>query len=78
MLGLTFACALLAAGRIGFVLPLAIALGTTFVAAVLIGVRFVQSRTPGAGKWIENWSGVWTLVLYLSLGPVPLLWREIG
>ena len=78
VLGLTFACAFLAAGRIGFVWPLAIALGLTFGAAALIGVGFLRRQTPGAGNWIENWSGVWTLVLYLSLGPVPLLLRELG
>ena len=78
VLGLALGCACLAARHIDFVPPLAIALGTTFGAAVLIGVRFLRSQTPGSGKWIENWSGVWTLVLYLSLGPAPLLWREIG
>ena len=78
VLGLTFACAFQASRRIGFALPLAIVLGLTFGAAVLVGVRFLRRQTPGAGGWIENWSGVWTLVLYLSLGPAPLLWREIG
>ena len=78
VLGLSFVCALLAAGRIGFGLPLAIALGATFAAAVLIGLRFLRHQTAGAGTWIENWSGVWTLVLYLGLGPAPLLWRELG
>ena len=78
VLGLTFACAFLAARRIGFVLPLSIALGMVFGAAVLIGIGFLRRPTPGAGSWIENWSGVWTLVLYLSLGPVPLLLREFG
>ena len=78
VLGLALGCACLAARHIDFVPPLAIALGTTFGAAVLIGVRFLRSQTPGSGQWIENWSGVWTLVLYLSLGPAPLLWREIG
>ena len=78
VMGLTLVCACLAARRIGFFLPLAIALGATFAAAVLIGVRFLRRQTPGAGNWIENWSGVWTLVLYLSLGPAPLLWRELA
>ncbi len=78
VMGLALVCACLAARRIGFFLPLAIALGATFAAAVLIGIRFLRQQTPGAGNWIENWSGVWTLVLYLSLGPAPLLWREMG
>ena len=78
VMGLALVCACLAARRIGFFLPITIALGTTFAAAVLIGIRFLRQQTPGAGKWIENWSGAWTLVLYLSLGPAPLLWREMG
>ena len=78
VLALTFVCALQASRRIGFALPLTIVLGLAFGAAVLVGVRFLRRQTPGAGGWIENWSGVWTLVLYLSLGPAPLLWRELG
>ena len=77
-LGLTFLCGCLAAGRIGFVLPVAIVLGATLGAAALIGVRFSRRQTPRAGNWIENWSGVWTLMLYMSMGPAPLLWREFA
>ena len=78
MLGLTLLCACGAARRIGFVLPIAAVLGAAFGAALLIGARFQYHQTPGAGRSIENWSGAWTLVLYLSLGPAPLLWREFG
>ncbi len=76
--GLAFGCACLAAGEIDFFPPLAMALGISFGGAVLVGVRFLRRQTPGAGSWVEAWSGVWTLVFYLSLGPAPLLWREIG
>ena len=78
VMGLALVCACLAARRIGFFLPLAIVLGATLAAAAVIGVRFLRQQTPGAGKWIENWSGIWTLVFYLSVGPAPLFWREIG
>ncbi len=78
VMGLALVCACLAASRIGFLLPLAIALGAAFAASALVGLRFLRRQTPGAGKWIENLSGVWTLVLYLSLGPAPLLLRELG
>ena len=77
VMGLALACACIAARRIGFFLPLAIVLGITLAGAVLVGLGFSRHQTPGAGKWIENWSGIWTLVLYLSLGPAPLLWREL-
>ena len=77
-LGFTFICACLAVRRIDFVAPFAITLGAAFGVAVLIGIRFLRRQTPGAGKWIENWAGIWTLALYLNLGPAPLLWREFG
>lgn len=77
VMGLALACACIAARRIGFFLPLVIILSLTLGGAVFIGICFLRRQTQGAGKWIENWSGVWTLVLYLSLGPVPLLWREL-
>lgn len=78
VLALTLGCACGAADRIDFVPPLAVALGAAFGAAVVIGVRFLRRPAPGAGKRVEIWSGIWTLVLYLSLAPAPLLWREIG
>ena len=78
VMGLTLACACIAARRIGFFLPLVIVLCLALVGAVLVGIRFLRRQTRGAGAWIETWSGVWTLVLYLSLGPAPLFWRELG
>ena len=78
VLVLALGCACLAAREIDFFPPLAIALGMSLGGAVLTGVRFLRRQTPGAGNRIEDWSGVWTLVFYLSLGPAPLLWREIG
>lgn len=78
VLGLTFLFAWLAAGRIGSALPVTAALVAALGAAAFIGARFLRLQTPGAGNWIENWSGVWTLVLYLSLGPAQLLWREFA
>ncbi len=77
VMGLTLACACIAAHRIDFFLPLAIVLSMTFGVAVFTGLSFLRRQTPQAGKWIENWSGVWTLVLYLSLGPAPLFLREL-
>ena len=77
VMGLTLACACMAARRIGFFLPLAIVLSMTLAGAVLAGFNFARRQRSRAGKWIENWSGIWTLVLYLSLGPAPLFWREM-
>ncbi len=44
----------------------------------LVAMRVVVRRTPGGGKAIEMVSGVWTLVMYLGVGAIPLaykLWR---
>src|SRR5262249_6891196 len=40
-------------------------------------LRAPAGRRPDAGgaKWIETASGLWTILMYLSLGAVPLLWR---
>ena len=76
--GLAFFSAYLAAGRIGFASQVAVSLGAVLLVGMLVGVRFLRRLTPGAGRWIEAWSGAWTLVLYLNLGPVPLLWRHFG
>ena len=43
-----------------------------------VAVRVMRRRTPGGGKAIEMASGVWTLVMYLGVGAIPLaykLWR---
>ena len=43
--------------------------------AVFAGRRFLRRATPGSGKPLELLSGLWTLVLYLSLGAIPLALR---
>lgn len=45
--------------------------------AVVLGLRFLRHPVPGSGKPIELISGLWTLVLYLSLGAIPLVLRLI-
>ena len=45
--------------------------------AIYAGWRFLRRPTPGSGKPLELLSGLWTLVLYLSLGAVPLALRLI-
>jgi 4-hydroxybenzoate polyprenyltransferase len=77
-LSATAALATVAAWRIDFLAPVAVVLGTLLVAAALVAWRFLRQAVPKRGKWIEAFSGVWTLLLYLSLGAVPLLWRWSG
>ncbi len=66
----TLACAVMAAARIGFALPVAAALATLFAAALSMMPRYLRGGLPG--KRIESITGLWTLALYLSLGQVPL------
>ena len=46
----------------------------------VVARRFIRQRNAaGAGKSIEVMAGVWTVLMYISLGAAPLaitLWRE--
>jgi 4-hydroxybenzoate polyprenyltransferase len=53
----------------------AAATGTLLLLAAIAAAAFLRQPVPGAGKRFELVSGVWTLVLYVSLGLVPLAWR---
>jgi len=44
-----------------------------FAGAVVIGMPFVRDPMAGAGKRFETYSGVWTLVMYFSVGILPLV-----
>jgi 4-hydroxybenzoate polyprenyltransferase len=71
----TATCAVLAAVQINFVIPVAVVLALLLLTAGLVAWRFLAEPTRQRSKRIENLSGIWTLLLYLSLGTVPLLWR---
>jgi 4-hydroxybenzoate polyprenyltransferase len=72
---LTAAWALTAAYQIDFLLPVAGVLCIMLLSAGWVAYRFVREPTAhGAGR-IERLSGIWTILMYLSLGGVPLLWR---
>jgi 4-hydroxybenzoate polyprenyltransferase len=67
----TMGCAVMAASAIGFAVPVAIALAVVMVVALWMLPSYVRGGL--AGKRIEAVSGLWTLVLYLMLGLVPLM-----
>ncbi|HEX2339431.1 MAG TPA: UbiA family prenyltransferase [Vicinamibacterales bacterium] len=70
-----------AAERLGTAAPTAVFLGALVAACVAIGVRFAKRPSAGGGKTIELMSGVWTLLMYLGLGAVPLtmaVWRTVA
>jgi 4-hydroxybenzoate polyprenyltransferase len=70
---LTYACALLAAYRIGFTVPVAIVLGVLLVFTARICWTFNREPTTSRSKLLELMAGIWTLALYLMLGAVPRL-----
>jgi 4-hydroxybenzoate polyprenyltransferase len=60
--------ATIAAISIGFALPIAVILGVAWITLVLLSRPMLDARIPG--KRLELLAGLWTLVLYLSLGPL--------
>ncbi len=68
------------AGRLVGVGATVAALGAVTIAvAIVVGRRFVARPMAGAGKTFEVMAGVWTLVMYLSVGILPLAlawWRR--
>jgi 4-hydroxybenzoate polyprenyltransferase len=75
MMTTTAALAVAAAKGIQFEVPAAVLLGASVIAAGMLGARFLSAETAGYGKYIETMAGVWSLVLYLSLGIIPIALR---
>ena len=71
---LTAACGLMAALKTGFALPVMILFLILILLAVLLGVKFVRRPSAKLGKAIENFSGIWTILMYTSLGLIPVTW----
>jgi 4-hydroxybenzoate polyprenyltransferase len=71
----TAGCALTAATEVGFVVPVACLLTVLLLTAAFFGWQFTSDPDSRRAKRIETLSGIWTLLMYLSLGAVPLLWR---
>jgi len=74
-LSLTAICAVLAALEINFVVPVAGILLVLFLLAAIISFRFLQQPVRKRAKLFELMAGVWTLLMYLSLGAIPVLIR---
>lgn len=73
VLGASLGCGLLVIQAIGGVDVLAVPLaaGAAFTAALTLAA--VRDEAPGRGRWIETASGLWTLALYTTIGPLALL-----
>ncbi len=51
----------------------AITLLTTIVIATILVISFSRTRAVRYGRWFRKRSGIWTILLYLTLGAIPLL-----
>jgi 4-hydroxybenzoate polyprenyltransferase len=71
VMAVTLAFACLVALRLHVVTAIGSILCAGFIGGLLVGVWFLRDSRPGRGKWIERYSGLWTLMLYLSLGVLP-------
>ncbi len=67
----------MAASRTGFALAEALLFLALLAGAATIVVSFLRQPVAGRGKWIETFSGTWTLLVYLSLGALPLVWQLV-
>lgn len=61
-----------ASRQIGSQSAMLVVLAVVATMACASAFRFLRSSEPGAGRSIELMSGVWTVVMYLSLGVIPL------
>ena len=68
----------IAASRIGFGRPVLWLLGLLLTAATSLALLFLRDPKTWRGRWFEAMSGIWSLLMYLSLGAVPLLLRLFG
>lgn len=78
MMAVAWAVACVAAAKIHFAAPVAAILVCALAAAAVISARFLRTERSGAGKRLETMAGVWSLVLYLSLGVLPLAFQYWG
>lgn len=71
----TAAFAFVASWQIDFFVPVSGLLVFLLIVAGLIAGRFLRQPDAKRAKMIETASGLWTILMYLSLGAVPLLVR---
>jgi 4-hydroxybenzoate polyprenyltransferase len=72
---LTATCAAMTAHLVDFLIPAAILLVLLLAVAGWLAARFLGRLETGRAKAIEVFSGIWTLLMYLSLGAAPMAWR---
>jgi 4-hydroxybenzoate polyprenyltransferase len=72
---LTAISAWLAAREIDFAGPVGGLLIALLIAAIAIALRFLRDPQTHRASQIETMSGIWTILMYLSIGAAPLLIR---
>jgi 4-hydroxybenzoate polyprenyltransferase len=75
MMTATAALACVAARNIHFMLPVLLILAAVIAGSAVLAAGFLRSLASGAGKRIETMAGIWSLLLYLSLGVLPIALR---
>jgi 4-hydroxybenzoate polyprenyltransferase len=76
LMACTAGCAYISALRIEFARPVLVLLVILYCAAVGAGFYFLRGAVPKRGKLIETMAGAWSLLMYLSLGFVPMIVRQ--
>ncbi|MBD2459434.1 UbiA family prenyltransferase [Oscillatoria sp. FACHB-1407] len=67
----------IAAMHVRFTIPVILLMLLLLTIAVFVAWRFMVRPTTQSAKWVEQVSGVWSLVVYLSLGLLPLILRNV-
>ncbi|MBV9759376.1 MAG: UbiA family prenyltransferase [Acidobacteriaceae bacterium] len=74
---LTGACAWQAARIVHFGGALLGLVSLLLASAAIVLIRFLGNPEGGAGKRVETMSGIWSILLYLSIGLAPLGWENL-
>ena len=77
-LALTALCASVAAVEIGFLVPAGLLIMIAFITTAVVALRFLQDPITQRARLIETTSGLWTILMYLSVGALPLLIHVIS
>lgn len=77
-LTVTAGCAVAAAAKIGTVAAETVLVAVVMAVGALLSWQFVRRPVPARAQRLNHFTSLWTLLLYLSLGMVPLLWRLKG
>jgi len=72
----TAGLACIAARSIGFEEAVFTILSAVILIAAALGIQFLRAESSGAGTRLETMAGIWSLLLYLSLGVLPIAVRH--